>query len=292
MSKNKKTVQRAKLSVDNQRCISCKACVDICPMNIFVKESEGIALQDPQTCISCGHCVAICPKEAISHIRFGQGKVHKVEDSSVDSEDLLNLIRLRRSNRSMTSKPIPESSLDMIIEAAYRAPTASNMQGLRFVLIKDPKVLDSVIDITVGYFKTLLKKVDNPIVRPFIMKFQPAVAKYFKAFGRMIAERETGGDPILRKATALLIIYTDDSVKFGVHDSNLAYQNASLMAESLGVAQVYTGFVCMTASGDKKKQLNKLLGIKGTIHAGMAMGMPRYKFAKYIDKKPMNLKVL
>ncbi len=290
MSKQPQKKTRVKLALDQEKCIGCKACVNICPMTIFVK-GEGIELKEPERCINCGHCVAICPKEAITHVRFGEGKVHKVEGSVASSEDLMNLIRLRRSNRSMTTKPIPEASLDMIIEAAYRAPTASNMQGLRFVLVKDPEMLNGIIDITVGYFETMIRKFNNPFVRPFLKRFQPAVIKYLNAFARMIAERKTGGDPILRNATALLLIYTDEAVKFGVNDSNLAYQNASLMAESLGVAQVYTGFVCMTAAGDKHKQLNQLLGIKGKIHAGMAMGMPRNKFDKYIDKRPMNLKV-
>lgn len=283
---------RVKIELDNQKCVGCKACVDICPMSIFVKK-ENVELVNPDTCISCGHCVAICPKDAISHARFGEGKVHKVENSSVASGDLLNLIRMRRSNRSMTTKPIPQESLDMIIEAAFRAPTASNMQGLRFVLVKDPEKLSGVIDLTLSYFGEMLRKIDSPILRPLVFKFNPTIAKYFKAFQRMIDERKNGGDPILRKATALLIIYTDDSVKFGVQDSNLAYQNASLMAESLGVAQVYTGFVCMAASSDKKRRINNLLGIKkGTIHAGMALGMPRHKFGKYIDKRPINLTVI
>lgn len=282
---------KAKIAINQQKCIGCNACVEICPVSIFIKK-QNVELQNINTCISCGHCVAICPKEAISHVRFGEGKVHEVEGTKVDSGDLLNLIRLRRSNRSMTPKAIPQQALDMIIEAAFRAPTATNAQGLRFVLVKDPEKLNAVIDLTLGYFGSMVKKIDNPILRPLVFRFNPAVAKYFKAFKKMIIARKNGADPILRNATALLLIYTDESVKFGVQDSNLAYQNASLMAESLGVAQVYTGFVCMAAEADKKQSINKLLGINGKIHAGMALGMPRHKFKKYIDKRPIKLTVI
>ncbi|MFI3266614.1 MAG: nitroreductase family protein [Rikenellaceae bacterium] len=284
---------KVQIDIDSIGCIKCKACVDVCPAAIFVNGSSQIELQNINTCISCGHCVAICPKDVITHSRFGEGKVHTVEaGAKVDSDELLNLMRLRRSNRSMTSKPIPQQSLDKIIEAAFRAPTASNIQGLKFVLVQDRKVLDSIIDITLDYFRGLMNMVDKPIVRPLAMKINSDIAKYFKAFKRMLEQRAEGEDPVLRGATAMLIIYTDPKVRFGVQDSNLAYQNASLMAESLGVAQVYTGFVCMVADSDKKQKLQKLLGIEGTIHAGMALGMPSRTFSKYIDKKPIDLKII
>ena len=63
------------------------------------------------------------------------------------------------------------------------------------------------------------------------------------------------------------------------------------MAEACGVSQFYTGFVCSAAGMNRKKELQKLLGIEGcTIHAGIALGMPSFHFDKYIDKKDVVLK--
>ena len=64
------------------------------------------------------------------------------------------------------------------------------------------------------------------------------------------------------------------------------------MAESLGVSQFYTGYVCIAVDLDKKRKLSKLLNIDGTIHAGMALSMPAFKFPKYTDRKELNLTVL
>ena len=69
----------------------------------------------------------------------------------------------------------------------------------------------------------------------------------------------------------------------------MAYQNGSLMAESLGVSQFYTGFVCSAIQQDKQEKLVKLLGIQGKIHAGMALGMPAFRFPNYIDKKDIEV---
>ena len=60
------------------------------------------------------------------------------------------------------------------------------------------------------------------------------------------------------------------------------------MAESLGVNQLYTGFVC-NAARQKKGVLEKLLGIAPDreIKAGMGLGMPQFRFPNYIDKKDL-----
>lgn len=281
----------AKIELDNSKCIRCNACVDLCPSLIFRRDTDTVLVENVGSCISCGHCVAICPKDAIDHSNFRAGKVHDLGyRPKVDSSELLNLIRVRRSNRAFTDKEIPQEYIDQIIEAAYRAPTASNMQRVKFLLVKDRNTLDAVIDTTIDHFRGLAKLVDNPIIRPLVARFNPMAIRYLKAFKRMIVEREQGGDPVLRGGKVLLIIYTDGTVRFGTEDSNLSYQNASLMAEALGVSQVYTGFVCDIAR--KNKKINKILGINGKIEAGMALGMPKRLFTKYIDKRDIDLRVI
>jgi len=63
------------------------------------------------------------------------------------------------------------------------------------------------------------------------------------------------------------------------------------MAENLGVSQFYTGFV-IRAIKKKKGKLEKILGINGTIHAGMALAMPLFQYPNYIDKKDIRVNYL
>lgn len=72
---------------------------------------------------------------------------------------------------------------------------------------------------------------------------------------------------------------------FGCEDANLAYQNGSLVAETLGVSQFYMGFVRSAIKQVKHSTLAKLLGIDGTIHSAMALGIPVFRYLNYIDKK-------
>lgn len=90
------------------------------------------------------------------------------------------------------------------------------------------------------------------------------------------------------QCVAVLFICTPKGSRMGAADANLAYQNGSLMAESLGVAQFYTGFV-LNAANMKKQKLEKMLGIDGQINAGMALGMPLFRFKNYIDRKEIEV---
>jgi len=272
----------------NQNCTHCSKCVKICPGKVFYQETpkSEVIVAMPEMCIRCGHCVAVCPENAIQHPEFPESKVHPLDYGLYPTpEQMLLLIRARRSNRAMTDKEIPQDFLSQIVEAAYRAPTASNLQQVRVMLITDKEMLQKISNFTVSAFDSVIKLIDNKMGRFIFKKIMPdIIGKYLPAYRRMRADFENGDDFILRKSTALLLIYTPKKSRFGCEDANLAYQNASLMAECLGVSQFYTGFILSTTKV-KKGKLEKMLGIEGKIQAGMALGMPVFRYLKYIDRK-------
>lgn len=58
--------------------------------------------------------------------------------------DVLNTMWTRRSVRRYKSDPIPEGDLNLILEAARRAPTGSNRQNWRMVVIRDAEMRQKV----------------------------------------------------------------------------------------------------------------------------------------------------
>ncbi len=53
--------------------------------------------------------------------------------------DILDLIKKRRSVRKYKSDPIPQKSLEKILEAARLAPSAYNSQSWKLILVSDSK---------------------------------------------------------------------------------------------------------------------------------------------------------
>jgi nitroreductase/Pyruvate/2-oxoacid:ferredoxin oxidoreductase delta subunit len=281
-----------KISINADNCIKCGKCVKVCPSQI-IKQSSSDAkamVESSKGCISCGHCVAVCSEAAVIHSEFPAEKVHPIDYKLYPSpEQMMLLCKARRSNRVFSKKPIPSDTLDLILEAAHRAPTASNMQQVSFTMITDPEKIRLITDFTIGVLSSAVKKLNNPLLKPFLKRIMPDAYRYVPLFVRMKKELENGNDPIIRKSTAVMLIHTPTSNHFGYADANLAYQNGSLMAETLGVSQFYLGFVCAAIKQEKHGSLAKLLGIDGTIHSAMALGIPVFRYPNYIDRKEIEV---
>lgn len=279
------------IKVNAATCIRCGKCVKVCPFVIFQSGEGGeIRLENIDTCIVCGHCAAVCPTGSVIHSEFPAEKVHPIDyDSMPSPEQVMLLCKSRRSNRNFSKKPIPEQSLNAILEAAHRAPTSTNSQQVKFTLVTDPEALKTITRHTIEILEGIARKVMNPLLKPIIKMTTPEVFRYLPVIDGLSSNYKKGKDEILRGATAVLFVHAPKTM-WGTTDASLAYQNGSLMAESLGVGQFYAGFVHAAIKQDKKNGLSRLLGIDGNIQACMALGMPSFRFPNYIDKHDIEVK--
>lgn len=279
------------IQIDETTCIKCSKCVKVCPAIIFKQKDSNsdIQTQNINHCIACGQCVAVCPTDSVLHSSFPASKVHKIDSQLLpSSEQVMALMKSRRSYRIFSKKAIPNEFLDQILEAAHCAPTAENLQEVKFTLVTDPKKLEAVTTATIEIFSSVVKK--TSLVKPLIKLLSKENYESLLGLQSLVNDFKVNkNDRILRGATALLLIHTPKDVRFGKQDANLAYQNASLMAQSLGVGQFYTGYICV-ASEMSKKTFADLLEIEGTIQAGMAIGLQTLSYPKYTDKKDIDLR--
>lgn len=277
------------IKIDGGACIKCHNCVKVCPQEVFTISGEMPRAESPERCIACGQCVAVCPSGAVAHAAFPESKIHRTDSCLRPTpEQVMELIRTRRSNRAMTGEELPEEYLLQILEAAHRAPTAENSQQVEFTLITGRENIRKISALTISTFSRVRTLLANPVVKPLLQPFMRDTFKLVPFFDKLKSEFRQGKDGILRNASAVIIISAGKKDRFACEDANLAYQNASLMAEALGVAHFYTGFVL--AAEKITKKLNKEFGINGHIHAAMALGKPAVRYSRYIDRKEIKVK--
>jgi nitroreductase len=64
-------------------------------------------------------------------------------------EEVLELMKSRRSVRSFSETPIPDSAIEMILEAARWCQSASNRQPWRFIVIKNKDLLEKIAKLAI-----------------------------------------------------------------------------------------------------------------------------------------------
>lgn len=273
------------ISINSETCIKCGRCVRVCPVNIFYQENPRgeVQLQNISSCIRCGHCVGVCPTSSVIHSEFPPEKVHRIDRELLPTpEQVMLLCKTRRSNRALKSQPVPDAMLNQIMEAAHVAPTGSNVQQVSFTLVTDPEKVRKVVELSMNVFSGILNVLKSQPESPGISQMIGYITHLTESYSQ-------GNDPILRGAETLLLFHTPKELSFGYADANLAYQNGSLMAEALGVSQFFTGFLCTAIKEDKTNSIKNYLGIDGVVHAGMALGMPEFKFVNYVDRDEMKV---
>jgi NAD-dependent dihydropyrimidine dehydrogenase PreA subunit len=53
------------VKIDEQECIGCGACTDVCPQEIHYLENSVCKVSDNSKCQRCGDCKDVCPMDAI-----------------------------------------------------------------------------------------------------------------------------------------------------------------------------------------------------------------------------------
>jgi len=235
-------------------------------MNIFIqKEEDSIPeVTHEEMCISCGHCVAICPGGAISHKSFPEGSIKPVNQDIIPSiEQILELLRTRRSIRVFKDKKVEKELIEKIIDGARFAPSAHNVQSTEFLVIQDKDILNRIIELTISF----LKGISHP------------------DYDMVVNAVQNGRDQILHNAPVLLVFHAEKN-HFSDVNATLALHNASLVIEGLGLGSFYTGYVIAACKHDKSIQSLLSIPKNHQIYGALALGYPKFEFKNWIERRP------
>jgi NAD-dependent dihydropyrimidine dehydrogenase PreA subunit len=53
------------LKLDDEKCIGCGSCEEVCPHRVFKMENKKAEIIDIDGCMECGACAMNCPSEAV-----------------------------------------------------------------------------------------------------------------------------------------------------------------------------------------------------------------------------------
>ena len=285
------------VSIDPVRCKRCGTCIVSCSESVFEQLENGRPPEVVQgnLCISCGHCVVTCPADAIVHDAFPPGTILPIDASAVPSYvQVRELLRSRRSVRLFKDTPISQDALDAVLDAARLAPSAHNLQEVRYVVVREKAVLEKITESTVGYVTRLAKQIRNPAIRAL---YRLALSReeiesamlMLPDFDFVGAAFRKGRDPILHGAPCVLIAYARRSINFPESNAAVALHNAALATHALGLGGFMLGYVVGACKRDKT--IPKLLGIpRGhDVYAGLALGHPAIAFPKWIQRRPLEI---
>jgi nitroreductase len=144
--------------------------------------------------------------------------------------EFFEVIKNRRSIRRYTSDPVDDKKIETILEAGRWAPSWSNSQCWRFIVVRDPKVKEELAR-TLMKFKLPDKEIDNPAISIFntVPVIIVVCAEMGKSGGPPGSGDSRGGN------------YITDKGDWFMFDTALAVENMVLAAHALGLATVIIG---------------------------------------------------
>jgi nitroreductase len=167
--------------------------------------------------------------------------------------DILESIKNRRSIRKFKIDPIDDKTIETILDAARLAPSWTNTQCWRFIVVRDSNIKSQLAD-------TLQRPSPNVAANPATnaIKNAPVV---------IVACAEKGISGCYEGKPS-----TDKGDYWFMYDIALAMQNLTLTATSLGLGTVHVGLFDNT-------KVSALLDVpdKFTVVAMTPLGVPEYQ---------------
>ncbi len=289
-------MDRGLITIDRKLCKKDGLCVRICP-KVFTQDNTGSVpeVARPEFCNDCGHCLLICPSGALTHARLTLANMHPVQEDLLPSfEQVREMVRTRRSIRNFLDKPVGREIIEKVIDGARFAPSAKNNQSTRFIVVDKGDTLRQIASMTAGWLGRSAKKLRNPVIRAaYLMRGMTSREEYTRWIGQFeltARNMERGIDTILYNAPALILFHADKRMRFAEANANLALQNATFIAYTLGLGSFYTGYLVSACAHDRA--IPRLLGLpKGhRVYAGLTLGYPKITFSRWIERNPAGIR--
>ncbi len=262
------------LGINYDKCSACKKCIADCSRLLFTEDpSEKVIRQADEMgrCNFCGKCVAVCKEDAILWEGDWESDVEtypgvKNYEENVSYEELMRLLKAKRSVRQYKKKEIPRELLDKVFEAMRYASSADNRRAWNFSVVSDPLLIKklSLESIKLVYSYIGFQSADQAV-------------NYFNSVDK---------DPIFYKAPAVIFLTTGANGSMPQTDAGIVLTYGQLAAHSVGLATCWIG---MAHGLSFNEEMMKEIGLEGRIDGVLTIGYPSVKYYQTPPRAPLNI---
>lgn len=252
------------IEIDNNKCIICLSCIKDCPASYLFLEEDMIKTHE-KGCMECGHCYAICPVNAVKMTNYDIEEEKTVPMTEIDSDTLLKAIKSRRTIRSFKDQEVDHEIIEKILDAGRYSPTGANSQNVSYTILGTKQ--SEAEEICVNLFRKG-KRLGSPMI------------DYLKRI-------DITDDFFFKGAPLVIVVASKSNV-----DGGLASAYMEIMANSLGLGVLYSGFFVMCSKISRK--LRNLLQLeKGyNLVSCMVIGYPNVKYQRIVPRKELKYRKL
>ena len=291
-----RTKEKAEIRINKEICNGCGLCVSVCKDFGLQITDEKVALTETPLfgCVACGHCMAICPTGAIEIYgrELSPNDLFELpnRNTAANYEQLLNLLKLRRSVREFKKQTVEKELINKIIEAACTAPMGIPPSDVN-VLVLD--TFDKVRAFSEDYCN-YLDKMKWFVSKWFLGLMKPLWGKandemftnFVRPLFKIYTESMKKGEDLVTY-DAPLAMYFYGSPYADPADPIIAATYAMLAGESLGLGTCMLGGIHpLIQNGKKAKRFREKYEIKYRSREGLFVifGYSKVKYSKGINR--------
>ncbi len=259
-------------TINEEKCTKCGLCTKECPVSIIKMEDyPTINSEKEKNCIRCQHCLAVCPTAALSILGKDPKDSVSCKATKPVPDEMMNLIRTRRSIRKYKDENVDKKILDEILETSLYAPTGHNTNSVLFSVIDNKEDLAKFRETT---YTAILKHADDGTI-PKKFLYLAKIASIWK---------KRGVDIMFRNAPHMLITSAPSTISSPLEDSVIALSYFELLANTNDIGVLWNGMINW-ALKHVAPELTELLNIPEghTIGYVLIFGKSATKYARGIQ---------
>lgn len=279
-----------KILINNETCIGCGACVDLCSVtHVYTMEDDKAKVISPSRCWECGQCVGACPVDAIAHSSFPVEKCPLLDNLPDGSDGLKTVFQSRRSVRVYKDKPVARETIVSLLESARWAPSGRNLQAVSWLAIDDRKTISKLAANTIESLSIYAAELRQQAAASDNSHASRLAMMEAKTFEHLNRRWKKGEKPLFFGAPVVMVALTPIS-DFGRDDAVISGFSMQLAAVQMGLATCQVGYFIMALN--HVKELGKdILPIPEdqAVQMVMAVGYPKYKMRRSVHRDPVEL---